>query len=870
MAEFERGNEMEVYTFKNLTFAYPNRRKPAIDNVSFSVRQGEFVVLCGKSGSGKSTLLHHCKSILSPHGTCSGDILFYEQPIADVNELAQAVRIGFVMQNADAQLVTDKVWHELAFGLENMGLSSEEIRIRVAETASFFGIETWFHKKVSELSGGQKQLVNLAAVMVMQPSALILDEPTGQLDPIAASELLQTLDKLHRETGITIIISEHRLEELLPMADRVLVMEDGKLIFDGAPADIEKRLHDNDFMAAMPTPIRVHDAVDGLSVCPITVRDGRDWLERFSRTRELLKISAKPFVRTDAEEVIVLSDVCFRYKKDDRDILRNLSLTVRRGEIYAVVGGNGVGKTTMLSVMAGLLRPYCGRVKMNSEKIALLPQDPKLLFCKKTLREDLYSVFEDTSSETVQRVTEAVRLCGLSSLLDAHPYDLSGGEQQRAALAKLLLARPSVLLLDEPTKGMDACFKRELGALLRQLQQDGMTIVFISHDLEFCASYSDICAMLFDGGIVGAAPTRQFLSGKKYYTTAANRMARTVLPDAVLPEDIIEACGGEISKPLKTKERNRDIKSQPIVEPPKKKEKKKVSLIRAIGAGISLLAFVLTIWLFSDKWEGWRDLFIRFLSLGELGAAFLFVAGGNCIYPQTVIKKGHKKSMLFAAIVTLIAVPLTVLAGVYFLQDRKYYFISLLVIFELLLSCFIALEGRRPQARELVVIAVLCALAIAGRTIFYMLPQVKPVAAIVILSGVCFGAETGFLVGAVTMLVSNILLGQGPWTPWQMFALGLVGFAAGVLYGKGILRRTKVSLCVFGFLASVIIYGGIMNMSAVLTWQSYPTWAMVFSTYLLGLPFDLLFGLSTAVFLWVLTDPMLEKLERLKEKYGIL
>ena len=255
---------MECFTLKHLSFAYPQQDKKAVEDLSLTIHAGEFVTLCGPSGCGKTTLLRQLKPALAPHGVLEGEILFENTPVRELTLREQSARIGFVLQNPDNQIVTDKVWHELAFGLESLGFDTPTIRRRVAEMASFFGIETWFYKDVSQLSGGQKQLLNLAAIMAMQPSVLILDEPTSQLDPIAASDFLATVGRINRELGTTVICTEHRLEEVFPYSHRVLVMDEGRLIADGTPAQVGQALKQagHRMFASMPTPMQVYAAVD--------------------------------------------------------------------------------------------------------------------------------------------------------------------------------------------------------------------------------------------------------------------------------------------------------------------------------------------------------------------------------------------------------------------------------------------------------------------------------------------------------------------------------------------------------------------------------------------------------------------------------
>ena len=544
---------MAHFQIKDLSFSYPTTKgKKSLDGVNLSIEKGEYIVLCGKSGSGKTTLLRQLKSVLAPHGKKTGEILFNETPIEKVSQRDQSAKIGYVMQNPDDQIVTDKVWHELAFGLESLGCDQKTMRARVAEMACYFGIQDWFHREVANLSGGQKQLLNLASIMAMQPEVLILDEPTSQLDPIAASDFLNTVRKINIELGTTVIITEHRLEDIFPYADRAIVMDGGKVIADDIPRNIGKLLYEqkNDMFAAMPTPVRVFYGSNGNGDCPLTVREGRTWL---SKTYPEPTISTLPAEELDDEiekPALSLKELWFRYEKDSPDVLRGVSAEVPAGILYAIVGGNGAGKSTTLKAVCGICKPYRGKVKVFGKPVekyksaelfsgclAMLPQDPKSLFVKKTVREDLAEMTKDE-----KRIAEIAEVCEIESLLSSHPYDLSGGEQQRAALAKVLLTNPKLLLLDEPTKGIDSFFKEKLATILCKLKEQGITIVMVSHDVEFCAKYADMVSMFFDGQMLTTDTPRRFFGNNSFYTTAANRMSRHVFSMAVTAEDVVELC----------------------------------------------------------------------------------------------------------------------------------------------------------------------------------------------------------------------------------------------------------------------------------------------------------------------------------------
>ena len=542
---------MAHFQIQNLNFSYPTSKgKSSLSDVSLSIEKGEYVVLCGKSGSGKTTLLRHLKSVLTPHGKHSGEILFNGVPLTQVSQRDQSARIGYVMQNPDDQIVTDKVWHELAFGLESLGCDQKTMRARVAEMACYFGIQDWFHRDVANLSGGQKQLLNLASIMAMQPEVLILDEPTSQLDPIAASDFLNTVRKINTELGTTVIITEHRLEDIFPYADRAVVMDGGKVIADDAPRNIGKFLHQqkNDMFTAMPTPVRVFYGANGAGNCPLTVREGRNWLSNaFPAALKVNEIPSAPMDDEINDPALSLSELWFRYEKDSPDVLRSVSAEVPKGSLYAIVGGNGAGKSTTLKAICGICRPYRGKVKVFGRPVekyksgelfggclAMLPQDPKSLFVKKTVREDLAEMEGDKG-----KIAQVAAMCEIEHLLDSHPYDLSGGEQQRSALAKVLLTDPKLLLLDEPTKGIDSFFKEKLATILCKLKSQGITIVMVSHDVEFCAKYADYVSMFFDGQILTTDTPRRFFGSNSFYTTAAGRMSRHLFQNAVTAEDVI-------------------------------------------------------------------------------------------------------------------------------------------------------------------------------------------------------------------------------------------------------------------------------------------------------------------------------------------
>lgn len=845
---------MEIFSVKNLTFTYPNKARPALDMINLSIEAGEFIVICGQSGSGKSTLLRNLKPILAPHGKKSGSILFCGKDLDLLDQQMQAARIGYVLQNPDSQIVTDKVWHELAFGLESLGIDTKTIRLRVAEMASFFGIQTWFHKDVNHLSGGQKQLLNLASVMAMQPDVLILDEPTSQLDPIAAGDFLETVKKINRELGTTVIITEHRLEDVVPMADRIVVLDNGSIIADDIPANTGAVLSQtaHPMFMAMPTPLQAYAILYQKGTgrhltCPVDVREGRNWLNELLPDGKLVKtaLPVEEDVKISSAPVLEMNEVWFRYDRHGEDVIKDLSFKVNPGELFCMVGGNGTGKTTTLTLACGINRPYRGQIKIkgkNIEKykknelfngvIGMLPQNPQSIFVEKTVKADLLEALEGAYMDKQQMLSEVMRISELvriEHLLDMHPYDLSGGEQQRAALAKVLLTKPEILFLDEPTKGLDNEFKFKLAAILKDLKAQGITIIMVSHDIEFCGRYSNRCAMFFDGRIITVNTPRKFFSGNSFYTTAANRMSRHIFDNAVNVDDIVElvqANLGEKAPEIDEKNRQDDDAAKDEHDSDDDYDK---------GAGSI------------DVWN--------------------IMENKTCEVIPVKTKKPVNQILLEVSMAVLAAA--TIYTGFYVFENKQYVAVCLLLIIYAMIPFFAGFERRKPKAREIVILAVLIAVATAGRAAFFMVPNFKPILAIVIITGVALGKESGFLVGAMSAFVSNFLFGQGPWTPWQMIAMAVVGYLAGLIFHRYSGRINRFALIAFGAIAAFAIYGLIVDLWTILVMTPEPTLETAVMVYSAALYFNLIHAAATVVFLLLLGKPMIEKLERVKVKYGM-
>ena len=532
---------MELLSIENLKFRYPKSENWVINDLSLSISKGEFVVLSGPTGCGKTTLFKLIKKELSPMGEETGKILFFGKDKKDLSAQESAEGIGFVMQDPENQIVTEKVLRELSFYMENLGYAPAVIAARVGELSNYFGITPWIGRDTFHLSGGQKQLLTLASVMTVFPDLLILDEPTSRLDPIAAGEFITTLKRINTELGVTVLLCEHRLEEVLPIADKFFYMENGAISHSGDPRSVCLSLAENGKTDILPAATRIWHGAGKRGEAPLSVKEGKAYLDRYF-TR---KVALCPSVKT-GKEVLVINNVWFRYEKEEADVLRGADLTVYQNEILTLVGGNGSGKSTVIKLLAGIKKPYRGKItlygknlrklrreELYNNNISYLPQDPTLLFARDTVGDEL--------GEEGRRFAEEK---GLKYLLASHPHDLSGGEMQKCALIKLLTARPKILLLDEPTKGLDAEAKKDLISLLKELKKT-ITVVIVTHDVEFAAAVSDRCALLFGGEVLPPAHPQAFFSENYFYTTSASRIARGMIEGAVSVEQIVSKYDAE-------------------------------------------------------------------------------------------------------------------------------------------------------------------------------------------------------------------------------------------------------------------------------------------------------------------------------------
>ena len=520
----------QLIALRDYHFTYAMGTKPALRHISLEIREGDFIVLCGASGSGKSTLLEVLKPDITPCGVSEGAV--------ETSLTPQEAAIVF--QNPESQLLTASVLSDLALPMENCGLPPQVMRRRMAETVSFFGLEHLLHKGPELLSGGEKQLVSLCAALMMQPRLLLLDEPTAQLDPIAARAFFDMLRRVHEELGITVVLAEHRLDEAAALCSGLVLLQNGEVRYRGAPEEVFRRIwREGDtsflpFVPQLPLCSLALDAEKPLALTPPGLRE---------RIRPLLSGSRKaeePGMESPSgKAVLSFRDLCFAYEKE-KPVLQNLRMELRERELRCLLGGNGSGKSTLLKLAAGILMPQAGRIQRKKGlRIGYLPQSLQACFLADTLEEALADSRGrgGCSIEEQERIVEAFEL---TALLSRHPYDLSGGEQQRAAFAALLLRRPDVLLLDEPTKGLDPAAKSLLGEVLHRLN---LPVLLATHDIAFAAAFADRCAMLFDGAVADAARPRSFFQGSRYYTTAIGKALSPLGCDAILYEDVLSLCG---------------------------------------------------------------------------------------------------------------------------------------------------------------------------------------------------------------------------------------------------------------------------------------------------------------------------------------
>lgn len=514
---------MEALSITSFRFSYPES-EPTLDALDWTLEQGALALLVGDTGSGKTTLLRCLKPELAPTGLRKGTLKVFGEEVRELDPLESAQYIGYVGQDPDNQIVCDNVWHELAFGMENIGIEQNLMRRRVAETSYFFGMEPWIDQSTATLSGGQKQLVCLASVLALRPKIILLDEPTAQLDPVAEKNFLHALFRINRELGITIVVATHTPYAMSNYATSAFFLHDRKLqAISTESVSLLAGEQEKRFSSERRDP-QSNDKPRP----DISAQENKETDTSSPGTFASEEPDSENLLNDSPPYTIRLGEVYFGYERDRRPVLRNLSLAVREGSIHALVGGNGCGKSTLLRVIAGALRPQHGKV-VNPYKAqqALLPQNPKALFVCDTLDEELRE-WQALSGYSDHDITRVVTLLHLENLLAHHPYDLSGGEQQLAAFAKVSLTHPQLLLLDEPTKGLDAHAKAVLAGQLVEFSRGGGTVILATHDLALVEQIADVVSFLFDGEIACTEPTGLFFVNNLFYRPEYPGMADDV------------------------------------------------------------------------------------------------------------------------------------------------------------------------------------------------------------------------------------------------------------------------------------------------------------------------------------------------------
>jgi energy-coupling factor transporter ATP-binding protein EcfA2 len=534
--------------FKHLTYRYPGAELPVLQDLSLQIREGEFLLVIGPSGAGKSTLLR-CLNGLVPHfygGTIAGQVTVDGRDPLALGPKGMASAVGFVLQDPEAQFVVDKVEDELAFAMENQGLAPIVMRKRVEEVLDQLNIAHLRQRSVNTLSGGERQRVAIAAVMTLQPQVLVLDEPTSQLDPQAAEEVLDTLVRLNQDLGLTIVLSEHRLERVVQYIDRILYLpgQGQSPILDEPRAVLSQ-------VDLTPPLITLAKALDW-SPLPLTIKEGRRFARQFARSRA--KSAGHDSCLSNLQSPISITVQGLGYSYNGHPALQDVSLEVRQGEFVALMGRNGAGKTTLLKQLVGLLKPDQGQVQIADPKaeqlmdtrrvateeiirvVGYVPQNPNALLFNDTVRQELDFTRRGHGLEPSD-YGPLLGTMGLTGHTEHYPRDLSVGERQRVALASILVAEPQILLLDEPTRGLDYQQKTALVGFLQHEKVRGRTIVMATHDVELVANCADRVVLLGDGQVVVDGPARQVMSESLVFASQINKLFRD--PDLLTVEDVL-------------------------------------------------------------------------------------------------------------------------------------------------------------------------------------------------------------------------------------------------------------------------------------------------------------------------------------------
>lgn len=857
--------------FENFGFKYENSENSIFSNVNFEVNEGEVTLLIGKSGCGKSTLIRSIKPYMARKGIVEGTIYYKGKDVKTLSE-EELAHIGYVSQDIENQIVTDKVWHELAFGLENLGMPQKEMRLRCGEMAAYFGIEDWYNRDTDSLSTGQKQLLNLASVMVMKPDLLILDEPASTLDPVAESELLERVFRLNRDFGTTILIVMHELEEVFNRADKIVFInnESDTSVVVNDKRNMARYLieNNNNQVYGLPSASRICSELYkredvSLSDVPISIADGKRFLndnfELINSYYENNKYNIDKLNENSFNEVanaIELKHVYYKYNKDSDFVLEDFALTVKEGEVYTIMGGNGCGKSTTLSIISKLINPNDGKVilfgkdikKIKDEDIygkliGFIPQEPRNLFSKDTVLEELLGKVKGFSYDDLKAddgllkkiedenkdLYDYITFFEIENVLSLNPFDISGGEMQKVAMIKVLLLNSKIIIMDEPTKGLDAFAKSKMASYIKKLKGMGKTILLVSHDIEFSASVSDRLGFLFNRRIISDAIPTLFFTDNHFYTTVTRRITRDYFKNVILIKDIFGEDDNDNNLSICNKKKSQDKNIDKTVENAKHKNTNKIDSNRIVNFENEKL-----------------DSHLMFRKLRNYIIVAALVYG---------IMLGISKTY----------------------ADQRYFLMSVIVLLVSMIGLAVFFEKKKISGKRLVLIAALTALGVVGRVLFYMIPAFKPVGAISIIAGVALDPFSGFLCGSLMAFLSNAFFGQGSWTAFQMFSFGLVGFLAGIIgsllrrslnKGKSVSRKYIVAIAVYGFISIFLIYGFIMNFFTSLTAGKAIKETLLINI-ISGIPLDIIHGVSTAVFILILGRPLIRRIYRIKYKYEI-
>ncbi|MCG8485562.1 MAG: ATP-binding cassette domain-containing protein [Clostridia bacterium] len=499
-------------------------QQPALKDINLSINEGEFILLLGESGSGKSTLGRVFNRIVPE---------FYGGKIG--GEVEGLKDVGMVFQDPEKQLVMDQVEREIAFGLENIGIEYPLMRKKVMETLSFLNLWDIKNQKTYELSGGQKQKVAIGAALAMGYKFIVLDEPTSQLDPTTAEEILHVLERLNKELGYTIVLIEQRIDRCFHLADRIWFMEDGQLSFDDHPKVFAKWAKNKriNFLPSVAGFFSYRGDVD----IPLTIKEGRAKLKEILNDKMIDTKTKVLDPQTMSKAVIKLEKVSFSYNNGIK-ALKEISMEVGHGEILGVMGQNGSGKSTLMKVICGLLEPTRGK-KVVKKQVGYLSQNPNDYLFSDSVYEELKFTLEMNHIKEDSRIKNVLNELDLWHLKEKNPRDLSGGEKQRVALASVMVLEPEILLLDEPTRGLDRKLKNDLGNMIKTYQQKGKTIIVVTHDTEFVAQFCTKACLVFDGSIVQMGCRYEVFDSGIYYTTQMNKLFNGYINNILTLEDAL-------------------------------------------------------------------------------------------------------------------------------------------------------------------------------------------------------------------------------------------------------------------------------------------------------------------------------------------